>query len=126
MRYLALDIGSKRTGVAYGDSSDDILFSLASLQHASVAELLESIAALVTHYRIDEVVLGLPLLPGGTEGKQATSVRNLAKALHEANIHHSFLDERYTSKADKSLDLDASAACQLLMVKLKMKRDVSH
>lgn len=121
MKYLGLDIGTARTGVAFADSEDDILFSLETLTHASQEELVEHIATLYKERSIDEVVLGLPLLPSGDEGSQVDIVRSLSEALIAANINHSLLDERYTTPKSSDLDPDAAAACEILAVKLSQK-----
>lgn len=124
MKYLGLDLGNKRTGVAFADSQDDILFSLETIHHTSTEELVDAIKSFVTQRQIDEVVLGLPLLLGGTEGAQATHTREVAKALEEAKIPYSLLDERYTSGSQRDIDKDAAAACQILAVKLAQKSDI--
>ncbi len=121
MRYLGLDVGTARTGAAFADSEDDILFSLETIHHTSEGELFVMLRKLVTQYAVDEVVLGLPLLPDGSEGKQARMVNSLAKALSDAKIPCSLLDERYTSQKQHTFDSDAAAACQILSVKLKRK-----
>ncbi len=124
MRYLGLDVGLKRTGVAFADSEDDILFSLETISHSSMEELLSTVRTLATERNIDEVVVGLPLLPSGKKGAQAQIVLKFAEALQEAKILHSLLDERYTSTSQKDLDKDAVAACQILAVKLQKKSDI--
>lgn len=126
MKYLGLDVGTKRTGAAFADSDDDILFSLETIHHASEAELFSVIRKLVTQYRVDEVVLGMPLLPGGSEGKQTETVYSLLKALTTAKIPCSILDERYTSQKQQTFDSDAAAACEILAVKLKRKGNIGH
>ena len=126
MRYLGLDVGTKRTGAAFADSDDDILFSLETIHHDSEEELFAVLRELVTQHGVDEVVLGLPLLPDGSEGKQARIVNSLAKALLDAKIPCSLLDERYTSQKKHSFDSDAAAACEILAVKLKRKGNIGH
>ena len=97
MRYLALDIGTKRTGVAYGDDDVGIALALPTLTHNSMEELQEHVRALVKERRIDRLVVGLPLLPGGTEGSQATLVREAAAPLQSEGISVDFIDERHTT-----------------------------
>ena len=95
MRYLGLDVGTKRTGVAFADTDDDILFSLETIHHESQEELLSRVQELVLERSIDEVVLGLPLLLSGKPGSQANIVQSFAEALKREHIPHCLLDERY-------------------------------
>ena len=118
MKYLGLDVGTKRTGVAFADTDDDILFSLETIEHSSEEDLLKSIQNLISEKQIDELVLGLPLLPSGEEGSQAEVVHSLCRALDSAQIPYSLVDERYTTEKSKELDSDAAAACKILQGKL--------
>ena len=118
MKYLGLDLGTKRTGIAFADSDDDILFSLETISHENFEDLLDRIMVLIAEKSIDEVVLGLPLLPSGEEGSQAEIVRNFSAMLSKAQIPHCLVDERYTSQKLKDLDSDAAAACKILQGKL--------
>ena len=121
MRYLGLDIGTKRTGVAFADSEEDILFSLETITHDSEDELLKAVQDLVSERAIDEVVLGYPLLLSGEEGSQVAIVESFGEALERVQIPFSLLDERYTTKKIPEIDSDAAAACQILAVKLGVK-----
>ena len=116
MKYLGLDVGTKRTGVAFADSDDDILISLATIEHASQEELLESVCLLVKERNIDEVIVGLPLLLSGKEGSQAEIVQNFAQKLSQAKIPCSFIDERYTTPKSAQFDPDSAAACAILSI----------
>lgn len=118
MKYLALDVGTKRTGAAYGDSSDGIVFSLETINHDSFDALLEAITTLIKERNIDELVLGLPLLPSGQPGSQAHIVEEFADMLNEANIAYCYIDERYTTPKTPNIDLNAAAACEILQIKL--------
>lgn len=120
MRYLALDVGGKRTGIAYGDS-DGTLFSLQTFEGESTEDLLEHVVSLYKDRSIDEVVLGLPLLPDGTEGSQAEFVREFADKLENSSINHSFVDERYSTPKNREIDPDSAAACSILAVKIEQK-----
>jgi len=118
MRYLGLDLGRKRTGIAFADSTDDILFSLMTIEGKTEEELVECISALVSEKMIDELVVGLPLLPSGKAGSQAQWVESVIIHLKTLGIPVSVLDERYTTGKRTDIDQDAAAACQILSVKL--------
>lgn len=122
MRYLGIDVGTRRSGAAFADSEDGILFSLETINHSTEDELVEAICQLVLQKQIDEVVLGYPLLPSGEPGMQAETVSALSQRLTEASVPHSLCDERYTSFAGSDIDKDAAAACEILSVWLNMNK----
>lgn len=121
MNILGLDIGTRRTGVAFGSTKDDIVFSLPTIAHTSEDELLTSITRLVHDRSIDEVVLGLPLLLSGEEGSQARIVQDLAERLLDAGISCHLLDERYSTPLRTDIDSDAASACEIVSVWLQKK-----
>ncbi|MDD5470106.1 MAG: Holliday junction resolvase RuvX, partial [Candidatus Peribacteraceae bacterium] len=59
---LALDIGTKRTGVAYLDESVGIPLPLESIAHRNERELVQAVQTLVTERGVDRLIIGLPLL----------------------------------------------------------------
>lgn len=119
MRYLSLDIGNRRTGVAFADTDEGIPpISLETISHQSFDDLADQIESIVTENGIHELVLGLPLLPSGDEGAQAGIVRDAAQILEEIGIPLSFVDERYSTAGSQGSDPDASAAIAILDVKL--------
>lgn len=118
MKYLGLDVGTRRTGVAFADSDDDILFSLPTIEHTSKKELMKAIEALVAERHIDQIVLGLPLLPDGSHGSQAAFVESIGEDIERRGIPFVLLDERYTTQDVKEIDGDAASACTILSVQL--------
>lgn len=116
MRILALDLGARRTGVAYAAYPPGIPLALPTLCHASSWVLLEQVHRLIKERKIDHIVVGLPLLSSGREGKQARSVRALLPLLARLSVQVSLLDERYSTVRDSSNDPDAAAACAILTV----------
>lgn len=121
MRFLGLDIGTRRTGVAFADSEDDILFSIETLSHSSEQELFDYVCRTVVLRSIDEVVLGYPLLLSGERGSQAEIVLHFQELLIGAKIPCSLVDERYTTTANAKYDKDAASACEILTLRLKRK-----
>ena len=133
MRYLAIDHGSKRTGLAICDRSETIASPLTVVSRHD--DLLQKIAEIVRAERIEALVLGLPLNMDDSEGPQAKLVRTFAAKLEaHVDIPIHFQDERLTSfaaqeklapaeltrkKAKKRLD--AVAAAQILETFLEQK-----
>jgi putative Holliday junction resolvase len=113
-RTLALDIGLRRTGVAYLDDAVGVVLPLETIVHDSFDVLEEAVRNVIAERSIDRVVLGLPLLPGGGEGEQARLVRSFADRLRAGGIPCTFMDERYSTTRELVEDKDAAAACLLL------------
>jgi putative Holliday junction resolvase len=137
MRYLAIDLGDKRTGLALGDDQTRLVTPLDVLEVPITADqgqqLLRALTrAIDTHVglnpRAAELVVGLPLNMDGTEGPRAKGVRAFAERIRAATgmtVH--LHDERLTSAAaewtlnqsgltrdQKKKRRDALAAAQLL------------
>lgn len=113
-RTLALDIGTKRTGVAFLDEVTGIPLPLDTIAHTSVEELVAAVHRILGERKIDRLIVGLPLLPSGAEGSQARFVRSVASKLSSLSLPVEFKDERYTTPRSKASDPDAAAACNLL------------
>lgn len=121
MRILALDIGKKRTGVAFCDDSIGIPLALDTLIANDEADLVSQILQLCDEREIDALVIGLPLLLSGEEGAQSSFVRLIGSRLEEAEVPVEYLDERYTSQKGGESDDDARAACGLLQLFLERR-----
>lgn len=119
MRILALDLGTKRTGVAFADDSVGIPLPLDTIESSSPQGLLDDILVLADERDIDMVLLGLPLLLSGKEGFQVGYVRDMGALLEEKGLVVEYLDERFTSQKHGDNDGDAKAACTLLSLYLE-------
>ena len=118
MHYLGLDLGKRRTGVAFADSVSDIIFSLDTIVGASEEELVKKVFTLIEERKIDELVIGLPLLPSGKRGSQADWAQHLINKLEALGTPICLIDERYTTGKLSEVDQDAAAACKILSIKL--------
>jgi putative Holliday junction resolvase len=100
MRYLAIDLGDKRTGLAVGDDVTNVVTPLEVVQQPVGPALIDAIGRVIASHEPDELVIGLPLNMDDTEGPRAKLVREFAASLHGAHplpVH--FQDERLTSYA---------------------------
>jgi len=104
-RYLAIDLGNKRTGLAVGDPESGIVTPLQVIEVSDVAVLLERIADVIKEQETSELVIGLPLNMDGTEGPRAKEIRTFADALTQCcgqQVH--LVDERLsTFEADQRM-----------------------
>jgi putative Holliday junction resolvase len=95
-RVLGLDHGSRRIGVALGDTETGLAFSRPAIV-ARGAAAVAAVVALAHTEGADQVVLGLPLTLAGDEGPQAGVVRGFGERLAAAGLEIAFADERLTS-----------------------------
>ena len=105
MRYLCLDIGLKRTGVALGDDETKIVSAVGQIESEFGGALLERIADMIEKHGPDVIVVGLPLNMDGTHGPQAVRVAEFASRIAErADLPVRLHDERLSSfAADQAL-----------------------
>jgi putative Holliday junction resolvase len=134
MRYLAIDYGTKRTGLAICDRAETIASPLTVIEGQK--ELLKKIAEVVETERVEAVVLGLPLNMTGSESSQTKLVFRFAEQLKDyLHIPVHFQDERLSSfsaeeklasakftKGKKRKRLDAVAAAEILEAFLEQKK----
>jgi len=144
MRYLAIDLGDKRTGFAAGDDVVGLVQPLSVVEaHTRPLQLRAALRA-IDEYGPDRIVLGLPFNMDGTEGPRAKLVREFAAELVKAfradrgphaRFSLDFHDERLSSfdaeerlkrtgrtHGEKKALRDALAACAILEDFLRAKR----
>ena len=130
-RIMGLDYGSKTVGVAVSD--ERLLFAMPkeTIQRDSEKRqrrTLARIEELIRENNIEKIIVGLPLLPDGSEGERAEKARAFAdKIKMRTGLEVILLDERYTTTASaEELDemqipkeeqkayIDQLAACHIL------------
>ncbi|MHC5059617.1 MAG: Holliday junction resolvase RuvX [Planctomycetota bacterium] len=137
MRYLCIDYGQKRTGLAICDADETISSPLKVLTCCQ-NELIAEITDLIEREEVRGVVVGLPLNMDDTEGHQVKYVRKFAAQLSEhIDVPIHFQDERLSSfdaagklagaeltRKKKKKRLDAVAAASILQSFLDKKHGV--
>lgn len=97
MRFLGIDYGTRRIGLASGDELG-IATPLPALVEADLAARRRALATLVRQRRIDELVLGYPLNMDGSAGFKAKEMEALAEEFRaEFGLPVHLVDERLTS-----------------------------
>jgi len=118
VRYLALDVGDRRIGLAVGDDAFGLSRALPTLRRSRrLAADIERIASIAHGEEVDALVIGLPLTLRGEEGSQAQRVRRFADALASTGMTLRLYDERNTTVEGARRgepDPDAGAARVLL------------
>ena len=100
MRYLAIDLGARRTGLAVGDDITGIASPLEVIATGSELERMRLIARAIDDHGPDTLVVGLPLNMDGTEGPAAKAMRLFGGQLQQRfGLPVVYADERLSSVA---------------------------
>ncbi len=98
MRYLGLDLGRARIGLALADDVLRLARPLSVVQHRSREADLSAILAAMREWEVEAAVVGLPLNMDGTEGPGARHARAFAAELgRAAGVPVELFDERLSS-----------------------------
>lgn len=137
MSLLALDVGTKRIGVAVADPSGTFALPVTVIDRTNLKSDLERIRELVREYNAQEMVVGDPVTLNGDRGPAAEKidrfVEQLARVFSGA-IHR--VDERMTtaqatktlisadvSRAKRKTVVDKMAAALILETYLARRRN---
>ena len=115
--FLAFDFGTRRVGVATGNSVTHTAQPLRTLALVGDARFA-AIGKLIAEWRPDALVVGVPFHPDGAAHENTDRARRFARQLHGRfglAVHE--VDERYTTteaRAQGAADLDAASAAIIL------------
>ena len=115
--FLAFDFGTRRVGVATGNTLTGHATPLKTLAVEGDARFA-AIAALIREWQPDALVVGVPFHPDGAAHDNTERARRFARQLHgrfKLQVHE--VDERYSSTEAASYgarDLDAASAAIIL------------
>lgn len=105
MPLLALDVGTKRIGVAASDPSGTFALPITVLERTNLRSDLDRIVALAREYDANELVVGNPITLSGQRGPAAEKIDRFVEQLarvYSGKIHR--VDERMTTaQATKTL-----------------------
>ncbi len=136
MRILGIDYGTKRIGLAVGETDSGMAFPLRTLANdGNLARAVSEVAAAAKSEDCAAFVVGLPLaLKGGDAGETAALAKAFAAALKKlTGADVALEDERLTTAlvermrkdagiAAKDFDRDAAAATVILESYLARRR----
>jgi putative Holliday junction resolvase len=115
--FLAFDFGTRRVGVATGNTLTRTPQGLCTLAAEGEARF-DAIARLIAEWQPDALVVGVPFHPDGAPHENTERARRFARQLHgrfRLPVHE--VDERYSTTEASSAgaaDLDAAAAAIIL------------
>jgi len=97
-KYLGVDYGDKRTGLAECDMSGMIAGGICTISEGGMRRTAERVAAEAKARGCKKIVVGLPKNMDGTEGPRADVVKAFAAILSElTDVPIDFYDERMTT-----------------------------
>jgi len=96
-RILALDYGSKRTGIAI---TDELQLIASGLTTVATSELMDFLKKYIASEKVELVLVGEPKQKDGTHSNIEEEIQKFLKKFFEAfsDIDVKRVDERYTSK----------------------------
>jgi putative Holliday junction resolvase len=128
MRYLAIDHGTRRMGIAISDELKMIAQPLEYIPSEPLAEFFKRLKQIIEEKQVELIVVGLPRNMDGTYGPAAEKVRAFVEVCaREVALPVRTLDERLTSaqanrvllqgnvrRRDRKENVDKMAAAILL------------
>jgi len=100
IRVLAFDFGLKTIGVATGQSITATASPLASISARNGKPDWSAVAELVAQWRINQLIVGLPLNMDDSESDMSTAARRFGAELKRRfGLDVQMVDERLTSRA---------------------------
>lgn len=100
MRYMAVDLGTKRIGIAVSDPDGLFASPLMVISRKGGAQDLREVAEVARDYEVGMVVVGLPV---NLRGELATAAQNMSREIEQLRelleVPVETYDERLTSAA---------------------------
>jgi putative Holliday junction resolvase len=114
---LAFDYGTKRIGVAIGNSETRLASPLKTIQNKNIDETIQLIQQIIKEWEVTLFVVGRPTHPDGAEHEMTKRATRFGNQLHgRLHLPVHWIDERYTSAVVDDLegDIDSQAAVLIL------------
>ena len=117
---MAFDYGTRRIGVAVGNTLTKAGQPLKMIAEPSEDVRFRAIQALIKEWQPNQLVVGMPCHPDGTEHEMSAKARRFGNQLQgRFHLPVEYVDERYTSAVlegnlDMRDNLDAESAALIL------------
>lgn len=118
-RFLAIDYGKVRVGIAISDPTGLLARGLETIQRQGQDSLvIERIQELIDEYSISRIILGMPYRSDGKPGDKELEVKRFSKELQaKTGLRPIYQDERYST-------VQAHEIMRKSKIKEKNRRDV--
>jgi len=111
MRFLGIDYGRKRIGLALSDEEGILASPLPVYLRVDEKRDIVHLAALAQDRRVGGIVIGLPRHMDGSAGEMAREVETFADALRSAaGLATELFDERLTSREAERVLIEADVS----------------
>jgi putative Holliday junction resolvase len=108
MRILGLDLGSRTIGIAISDELGLTAQGLKTIRRKSEEEDLKELGAILSQYKIQKVVVGLPRNMDGSLGRQAEKVLEWVESFQKrTDVPVTTWDERLSTVEASRVLLEA-------------------
>jgi putative Holliday junction resolvase len=120
MTVMAFDYGTRRVGVAVGNTEIRVSQVLKTIAAANAENLFLEIESLFKEWQPKQIVVGLPTHPDGTEHEMTSKAKRFGNQIYgRFHLPVAWVDERYTSavlETDPQMydNLDAHSAALIL------------
>lgn len=119
MKYLGIDYGSRRIGLALSDEERKLAFPYKILENKNDSYVAEELTGVIKKELVSEIVVGLPLSFSGEENNQSRASRRFVdKVLRRLKLPVHFQNEILSSRAAKPGSakgkIDSAAAALIL------------
>ena len=110
VRFIGLDLGSKRIGVSICDESQSIATPFKTINKTNTNELIDQLRLIISENNIGGIIVGNPINMDGTLGRSAQSVNDVALNISKSiDLPVILWDERLSTVGDrKSTRLNSS------------------
>jgi len=120
MTVMAFDYGTRRVGVAVGNTEIRASQALKTIAAPNIENLFQEIESLFEEWQPKQIVVGLPTHPDGAEHEMTSKAKRFGNQIHgRFNLPVAWVDERFTSavlEGDPQMydNLDAHSAALIL------------
>ena len=113
VRFVGLDLGSKRIGVSICDERQSIATPFKTIKKTNTNELIDELKIIIFENNIEGIIVGNPINMDGSLGRSAQSVNDVASNIAKSiNIPVILWDERLSTvgafNLSSQLDINVS------------------
>lgn len=129
MKYMGVDYGTRRVGIALSDSEGVMAFPHTVIENKKEADVIREILKLAKREHVGQVIVGIPAIPGKDETEQERVTRKFVEHLSgQSPVPVKCEDEYLTTKIAHNFSrvkIDASAASIILQSYIDKRKERS-